>query len=280
MVKKLNFSDNRNTFLIGSCNGLVCFGRMSRVYSDSSVIDYFFYVYNPVMGHYHQIFDPLGNFEGNLIYGFGFVASKDDDYSLFVGGLQKRSSENFMYVYSLRSKEWKKIGVLDENEFSVLCGGRGVLVNETLHWDITQVRTSSFKKCICGFDLVVEAFKYVPLPKAFSSNGHYLEFQLCEMNGSLCVWTEDKINRGVEMWMLKEYGAWDSWMKMFKTDMMPGLSNFHGITENRKVLVQTDKGSLLLADPNEDLQKYTSLVKDYGDLEVVSYVRSLVSPSL
>jgi len=274
-VRNLSYSDNCvNTFLIGSFNGLVCFGR---IYSHSSV-DYHFNVCNPIMGQCHQVSDPLGNFGGKLIYGFGFVSSKDD-YRLFVGGLQRRSSENFVYVYSLRSKEWKKIGAFDEGKFSILWGGRGVLVNETLHWDISQVWTSSFKKCICAFDLVDETFKYVPLPKAFVGNGHYLEFSSCEMGGSLCLWAEG-INGEVEMWVLKQYGAWDSWMKLFKSDMMPGLGNFYGCTENGKVLAQTDEGSLLLVDPGESLPKYTSLVKDLGDIEIVSYVMSPVSPLL
>ena len=274
-VRNFSYSDNCiNTFLIGSFNGLVCFGR---VYSHASV-DYYFNVYNPIMGQYHQVLDPLGNFGGKLIYGFGFVSSMDD-YRLFVGGRQRRSSENFVYVYSLRSKEWKKIGTCHEDKFSIARGGRGVLVKETLHWDITQVWISSFKRYIYGFDLVDETFKYVPLPKAFVGNGHYLEFQLCEMGGSLCVWGEG-INGGIEMWMLKQYGEWDSWMKLFKTSMMPGLGNFYGRSENGKVLVQTDQGSLLLVDPDESLPKYTSLVTDLGDIEVVSYVRSPVSPFL
>lgn len=274
-VKNLNFSDNGvNTFLIGSCNGLVCIGR-SQI---SSFFEYRFKVYNPVMGHCYDVLDPLGNFGWKLIYGFGFVSSKDD-YMLFVGGLQRWSSENFVYVYSLRFKGWKKVGIFDKTELSVIRGGGGVLVNETLHWDMTQVRTSSAKKCICGFDLLDEAFKYVPMPNVYVGNGDYLDFKLCEMGGSLCAWTE-VINGGLEMWMLMQYGIRDSWMKMFKIDMIPRLDNFYGCTESGKVLVQADEGSLLLVDPNQSPPKYTSLVKDLGEIEVVSYFRSPVSPFL
>ncbi|KMT16035.1 hypothetical protein BVRB_3g052090 [Beta vulgaris subsp. vulgaris] len=274
LVKSLSFYDNGvNTFLIGSCNGLVCFGR-GNPFAD---IDYYFHIYNPVMGQFLHVLDPLGNFQGKLIYGFGYVSGKDD-YVLLIGGLQRRSYENYVYVYSLRSKDWKKIGTFDEYKFSIFMGGRGVLVNETLHWVRTQVRISN-AKCISGFDLSDETFKDVSMPKAFLGNDHFLDFSVSEMGGSLCAWAED-VYGGVEMWSLLQYGVSDSWTKLFKIDMMPDLGNFYGCTENGKVLVQTEEGSLLLADPDQSPTEYISLVKNLGDIEVVSYIQSPVSPFL
>ncbi|KAL2921856.1 hypothetical protein RDABS01_013347 [Bienertia sinuspersici] len=273
-VKGLKFYDNSvNTFLIGSCNGLVCFGRGNAF----AGFDYYFRVYNPVMGQFLHVLDPLGNFQGKLIYGFGFVSCKDD-YLLFVGGLQRRSYDNFVYVYSLRSNDWKKIGAFDEHEFSIFLGGIGVLVNETLHWDTSQVRISN-AKCICGFDLVEETFKDVRMPRMFLVDDHILDFKVCEMGGSLCVWAED-VYGGVEMWSLMQYGVWDSWTKLYKIDMIFELGNFYGCLENGKVLIQTDDGSLMLVDPNQSPPDFTSLVKDIGDIEIVSYIQSPVSPFL
>lgn len=274
LVKSIKFYDNGvNTFLVGSCNGLVCFGRGNAF----TRLNYSFYIYNPLMGQFLNAVDPLGNFEGKLIYGFGFVSSKDD-YLLFVGGLQRRSYENFVYVYSLRSNDWKKIGAFDANKFSIFLGGRGVLVNETLHWDATQVRTLNGKG-IYGFDLVDEIFKDVRMPRVFRGNDLFLDFKVSEVGGCLCAWAED-IYGGVEMWMLMQYGVWDSWTKLFKIDMIPGLDNFYGCSENGKVLVQTDDGSLLLADPDHGSTRFISIVKDLGGIEVVSYIRSPVSPFL
>ncbi|XP_074319822.1 F-box/kelch-repeat protein At3g23880-like [Silene latifolia] len=272
-VKNLNYNDNGvNTFLIGSCNGLICFGRGGS----SNGFHYYFRVYNPVMGHYCHVLDPLGNFQWVLMCGFGYVSSKDD-YFLFVAGLQKRSSEIFVYVFSIKAKIWRKIGVFNENELTIFSGGRGVLVNETLHWDRTQVWTPN-QKCICGFDLVDETFKDVKMPGAFSSRGGgNLSFKLCEINGCLGAWIVN-MNGLLEMWVLKEYGVWDSWMILFKMDMVPGFLNFRGWTENGKVLVQTDDGSLLLADPKSSPTEYVSLVKDLGDMDALSFVRSPVSP--
>ncbi|XP_021764101.1 F-box/kelch-repeat protein At3g06240-like isoform X1 [Chenopodium quinoa] len=271
-VKSLHFDDNGvNTFLIGSCNGLVCFGRGTAF----SKFGYNFRVYNPVMGQFLHVSDPLGNFQGKLIFGFGFVSCKND-YLLLVGGLQRKSYKNFVYIYSLRSNDWKKIGAFDEDEFSIYLGGRGVLVKETLHWVTTQVRRTN-AKCISGFDLVDESFKDVKMPRVFWRNDHFMDFKLSEMNGSLCAWGED-IYGGVEMWMLIQYGVWDSWTKLFKIDMIPGLDNFYGCLDSGKVLVQTNDGCLLLADPDQGQPRFMSLVKDLGDIEVVNYIRSPISP--
>ncbi|CAO2821296.1 unnamed protein product [Amaranthus hypochondriacus] len=274
LIKSLHFYDNGvNTFLIGSCNGLICFGRGNEF----NGFDYYFHVYNPIMGKSLHVFDPLGNFQGKLIYGFGFVSIKDD-YVLFVGGLQRGSLKTFVYVYSLKSNLWKKIGAFDENELSILMGGKGVLVNETLHWNMTRIRTSN-ARFITGFDLVNETFKDVKMPKEFLGNADVLEFGLNEMGGNLCVWDEDIYGR-VEIWMLMQYGVWDSWTKLFKIDTIPGLLNFYGCIENGKLLVQTNDGSLLFIDLDQDLSKSISLVKNLGDIEVVSYIRTLVSPFL
>ncbi|KAK9672451.1 hypothetical protein RND81_12G101700 [Saponaria officinalis] len=272
-VKNLSYYDNGvNTFLIGSSNGLVCFGRGAA----NSGFNYYFRVYNPVTGQYCHILDPLGNFQWMLMYGFGFVSCKDD-YLLFVGGLQRRTSMIYVYIYSLKSKMWKKIGVFSEFELTVFSGGRGVLVNETLHWDTTQVWTPN-KNCLCGFDLVDETFKDVRVPSVFlTGDGVNLDFKLCEISGCLGAWSVN-MNGVVEMWMLKCYGTWESWMSVFKIDLVLGLRNFCGWTENGKVLVQTDDGSLLLADTRKSPTEYKSLVKDLGDIDAVSFVRSPVSP--
>lgn len=274
-TKILHFSDNCvNTFLIGSCNGLICFGRGTAF----SKFGYNFRFYNPVTGRVLCVSDPLGNYQGRLICGFGFVSSKDD-YMLFVGGLQRRTSENFVYVYSLKSNDWRKIGEFGEDEFSIFFGGRGVLVNETLHWDKTQVRRSNAKS-ICGFNLVDESFKEVMMPRVFWGNDdHLLDFKVTEMGGCLCAWAQD-VYGGAEMWMLMQYGVWESWTKLFKIDLIPGLDNFYGCLENGKVLVHTNNGSLLLGHPDQGPRQLISLVKDLGDIEVVSYIQSPVSPFL
>ncbi|KAL9225397.1 hypothetical protein vseg_001329 [Gypsophila vaccaria] len=275
-VNHMSYYDNGvNTFLIGSCNGLVCFGRGVP----SSVFIYHFRVYNPVTGQFCQVLDPLGNFQWMLMYGFGYVSSLDD-YVLFVGGLQRRTSMIYVYVYSLQFKTWKKIGLFSEAEMCILSGGRGVLVNETLHWDTAQVWTRN-KKCLRGFDLVDEAFKDVRIPSAFlGRDGVNLEFKLCEIRGCLGAWNVKNTSGGVvEMWMLKEYGTWESWTNVFKIDVVLGLRSFCGWTESGRVLVQTDDGSLLLVDTSKSPTEYKSLVKDLGDIDAVSFVRSPVSPS-
>jgi len=199
-----------------------------------------------------------------------------DDYLLFIAGVQKRSNEVFVYVYSLKAKVWRKIVVVDESELSVFSGGRGVLVNDTLHWDRTQVWISN-KKCFCGFNLVDETFKDVRIPTAFLVNDGNLDFKLCEISGCLGAWSVN-VNEVVDMWVLKQYGEWNSWVKLFKIDMVPGLRNFCGWTENGNALVQTDDGSLLLANTSKSPTVYKSIVHELGDIDAMSFIRSPISP--
>lgn len=156
----------------------------------------------------------------------------------------------------------------------------GVLVNETLHWDMT-LGIRSLKKCICGFDLVDEKFNIMQLPatKWWDDRGVHSDCRLCSMNGCLCAWGTYE-NKRVEMWMLKEYGVRESWTKLFRLSMYDEIcelcEDFLGFTEFEKVLIQTDGECLVLADLSHHRAKYVCVAQTI--FEAVNYVESLVSP--
>lgn len=257
-----------DAFLIGSCNGLVCLSCKFEFGKPDIKI------YNPCTGDCLQVSDPPRDFRGNLIFGFGYVSTLDD-YKLVILGLRDRKS--FIYVYLLGSKQWKRSHQFNQHDFAEFIGDVGVLVAETLHWDMAWKPES---KSFVGFNLVDETFKEVKLPR-LSLAIEPFDPILCSLDGCLCVWAETRVGQ-VEMWMLKQYGNWESWTKLLKVDALPlwaeCCNKFLGSTKSGEFLVRSDEQRIMVVDPNQDPVRFSLISRDLYALDAVSYVKTLISP--
>ena len=285
--------DGGSLFLIGSANGLVCLGV------EYDEIGYKFVVYNPSTGDYFAANEPLEDFgscpDGALFFGFGYVSSSEDYKVLMMEIPKKRTLVSSIFVYSLRCNTWRSYKGFDKREMEIL-SEEGVLVHETLHYAVSGHCDSSIwgwgssfkkKKCIAAFNLVSEEFSKMPLPWAKFGHDHaYYQgdssFQLSTMDGCLCAWAKYR-DGGVQMWMLKQYGEWDSWTKMFNINMYMEFrihpQDFFGFSSTGKVLVRTNNEDLVLVNVDKRMSRYVSLVRQDTNMEVANFVGSLLSPS-
>ncbi|XP_056684342.1 F-box protein CPR1-like [Spinacia oleracea] len=222
-----------------------------------------------------------------LNFGFGYVSSLDD-YKIVAIALIKENlnTEIVIYVYSLRSKEWttkrKVYGdwfCFQSYDYPYL--SLGALVEENLHWNISE----GDHKCIGWFDLAKDEFKIMRLPNfelGDQINNVQYGFALYSINECLCTWRQ-YWNGRVEVWMMREYGKWGSWTKMFDRNLSDDL--YHccklvGLQDSGKILIMTRHTNLVLADMNCDPPIFVRLgpIGSARFVGGVSHVHSLISP--
>ncbi|GMH05277.1 hypothetical protein Nepgr_007117 [Nepenthes gracilis] len=255
--------------IVGSCDGLVCLNLD---------ID-FFYIWNPSIRKWRETEGPFRFYskfwEFNYIWGFGHVSSIDD-YKIVEAIGDVLSDKLMAYVFTLKTRAWRRIGVLE----GVVCRPtKGVLVNETLHWAMT-LPTPKEDWRIVAFDLVEETFHEIPHPKLGDRSKPF--FLSC-MGGCLSLYWEnnDKIE---EIWMLKQYGDWDSWMKRYQWKGNVDLyeksnrAQFFGFTRTGKFLMHRHGEKLLLVDPNQIPFEFFKISECAVELDAASYTESLISP--
>ncbi|GAB4843901.1 hypothetical protein Ancab_013865 [Ancistrocladus abbreviatus] len=265
------------SFSVGSCNGLVCFGSYFHGFHHVNN----FYFYNPITRQHRRVSTPFqGLSRQDMTAAFGY-SSFLEDYRFVVVCRPVRTSGTRVFVYSLfRDNSWTEIKGEGIREIeSLVPAEMGVEVDEKLHWLMAPVSDQNDVR-IVGFDLVDKGCKLVPMPMP----NLRLSSRLSVLSGCLCIWSYDEHGEA-QLWMLKRYGAWDSWTKMFNLgvdvrspDFGVGGDKSVGFIEAKKVFVQTTCRKLLIAGLYQNPPAYETVVNDLGDYEVMSYVESLISP--
>ncbi|XP_074283748.1 F-box protein CPR1-like [Silene latifolia] len=212
--------------IIGCCNGLLLLGCGNNNTN--------FLLMNPSTGFYTVI--PGGN---ELVcycnYGFGYDAINDDYKIVIFDGY------NGLHVANLKDKLWRYLG--DDDLFDVAYGNRvaAVFDNHLCHW-LVWCELQNKHRIIC-FHLCFEIWTTeVPLPdfkdNAADNSGTTSHFAnllvencrdgrndvtaLHVLDGFLSVLTQSKtVDNGYDVWVMKEYGIKESWVKLF------GFSDSH-----------------------------------------------------
>ncbi|XP_021750758.1 F-box protein CPR30-like [Chenopodium quinoa] len=222
--------ETQKLYLFGSCNGVVCI-------SDPSKNDVF--LYNPLTNSHRKL--PADRTTPNLIheavlFGFGYD-SKNDDYKVLkiVQGLKFEGSfNNEAKLYSLNNHSWKCVEGIP---YYVLYGDRhGVYFNEVIHFMVNYMESDS-KSCkfIASFDLRTESFELMDFPSyddKLRNPLEYLELYLKQLGGCLCLVVNydtdnyahmfppgvelgNQILYRTDLWVMKEFGNKESWVKLF-----------------------------------------------------------------
>ncbi|KAL2898843.1 F-box protein CPR1 [Bienertia sinuspersici] len=189
---------------------------------------------NPSTGPYFSIPPPidhpskdhrLGIFSVNVI-GFGYDCLNDDykvveivEYDLF--GLRIRDT----LVYSLKKNSWRVNESVSLPIISLKINETGALVNNhLLHW----LFKPRFPRIAC-FDLRSEQWaQNVPLPDLrWHKKGDDL-VHLSVFDGCLCLLTKEvSFINSVNVWVMKEYGVKESWVKLLGVSDLPCTMALH-----------------------------------------------------
>ncbi|XP_059635248.1 F-box protein CPR1-like [Cornus florida] len=150
--------------IVGSCNGLICLISLG--------VNEVLMLLNPSTKK-HQILPPMPPPSSEIcdtVHGFGYDPVNDDYKivnvaTLFDDEVNPLGSE--ITVFSLKSNVWRRIN----HRFSNLLrpGQHGVFFNGALHWVATRQPELHEDNYIAAFDLRVENFREVQLPKDFWS---------------------------------------------------------------------------------------------------------------
>ncbi|KAK6156411.1 hypothetical protein DH2020_010659 [Rehmannia glutinosa] len=171
--------------LVGCCDGLISILMGQRQ----------FFLWNPSTRTYKALPDVDEGFKHPYVTqcGFGFDES-NSDYKA-VGK-----------IYSLKTNSWKTLMGLDVDSF-VEEGGK--LVSGKLHWE----RKSDLNNRIwdiVSFDLKSEVYGIVDQPNYREGKYHP---SLGVLGGCICVLCDYK-KICVDVWVMKEYGVRESWVKV------------------------------------------------------------------
>ncbi|XP_044500211.1 F-box/kelch-repeat protein At3g23880-like [Mangifera indica] len=272
------------TKVLGSCNGML----LIRLETDegSNGVPVTFLLWNPTIREFKMIpgFYIRSSFRFQ-VSGFGYNSSIDN-YKVVVIMSNWNSDLVHGLIYNLKTNSWKQV----ENFYFppshiYLPDEIGTtLVNGAPHWVTLSLNEGEVNKIIY-FDLVEEEFKEFLSPPpsvgTFRTSLGIFEGCLCEIRLRR---EENYTEHTLEVWVMKEYGVTESWIKLMNLSLGLWLSN----TRHIRPLTVSKNGdevvmiiywrNMVSFNPTTGEVKNVSLRVDRGHV-TASYEESLVSPN-
>ncbi|KAM6570370.1 hypothetical protein CsatB_018355 [Cannabis sativa] len=269
----------RNVEFVGSDNGVICL-----VEEDHNEV----YLWNPAieMGKHRKLPpSPYAPSRGrkysmHTLYGFGYEPLTNDLKVVAASYGDKQCCSFFqrgeqVAVYSLKNNSWKTMLMPDifasyahndsDNDdncpkvFTV--EKESVVVSGSIHWSIYYSRRYEgvdYYYGVVAFDLSSEEFKLIKLPSSFKYKDSPFP-QIFNMRDCLSLLTFNYSTK-IEIWVMKEYGVWDSWTKHLSL----GSSQINlfqiwplGVSHNGNLLLSkriVDEPSLDESSPSTDFR--------------------------
>ncbi|KAL7601829.1 hypothetical protein Lser_V15G25413 [Lactuca serriola] len=265
--------------VIDSVDGLIC-----SSYSDTAI-----QIWNPSLSTlldlppYSMPSDEYDSIK--IFFRFGFDPKTDDYKVVKLTAFADGSSVIWwmdVEIYSMKKGSWKfitervpsHITWIDENEVVCVDGHDG-----HLHW-LGHFGEEKVSKMILVFDLGSETFHEIPFPDSIVAFKCGRLDALGVLGGKLCVMSRDEDEDvGCVVWVMKEYGVAESWVKHHVFSQFIGDTYPFGFTSANKFLIQDQYYRLVLYDPvTEEAQilKNDFSFPEYEAGKIVEYVDSLV----
>ncbi|CAL5201209.1 unnamed protein product [Lathyrus oleraceus] len=257
-------------YIVGSCDGILC---LANYYKPLVVLC------NPSIRKFQELspFDnPRVDSQPNMTCGFGYDhVSRNYKvvvvYYFYKKGIPEDTSK--VKVHTLGTDSWKSIKMFPSD--AVFSEKSGKYVNGTINWLAFLKRRPSDPPFIVSFDLNKESYQKVLLPDP----GGIDVFNLtsCVFRDWLCIISDH------DVWVMKEYGIKESWIKLFNFSCLRDpiktsiLTNVIYIFEHDLVLLEFschEKNKLFLYNSKNGTFKSVAMFR--STLEVC--VESLISP--
>ncbi|KAM7280693.1 hypothetical protein ACFE04_007827 [Oxalis oulophora] len=191
-------------------------------------------------------------------YGFGYDHLNDDYKVVRIAqftDIYAKCMHCEVMIYSLKQNAWRK--VTQDFPYSLtVVHNSSAFVSGNMHFQVEPISQLApvllihkrAANMIVAFDFSMENYNVVPLPHSLLSRNIHLNFTV--LGGCLCV--IPITNRAVrgDIWVMKEYGVKDSWVKLFSVVPEGKKSNYPDLlpvafsTNGNKVLLEiSGKGS-------------------------------------
>ncbi|WOG84519.1 hypothetical protein DCAR_0103703 [Daucus carota subsp. sativus] len=246
----------------GSCNGLILLENNRGVR----------FLLNPTTLKFRRLPRQYGGYYNKML-GFGYDSSSDDHVIVLISCLLSDKSNAYVFVYELKGNIWKSVQV-SPYDHSLIRLVPGIFFKGYLHWFAKDGKDGLL--LIAAFDLAKKGFSRVALPDGIVDlKTEFLSIQV--LHGCLCVIAE--YNSKTELWIMKEYGVVESWIKL-AVDVSEGSWLVSTHLEEDSLLMLKGSQFLLLVSNTEEakLQPVNVLGLPSGFKIGMSYVDSLFSP--
>lgn len=225
------FGDNRRLYnyldfsfcncsvrIVGSLNGILCLSDVDNANN--------FYFCNPSIRKWIQLPEPSyvcqrGDTFG-LTLGFGFDAVTNDFKVVRIAHSKAHAVPPRVDIYKYNTGIWEDISHVS-GSYLFSTATPYVYVNGACHWITSKLELkissiSSCRKVIVMFNMHDETFSDMILPCGLTDGSRPLfdEMFLYVSEESLCLVSHKyDINKPIDIWMMREYGVPDSWVKQF-----------------------------------------------------------------
>ncbi|MCL7035275.1 hypothetical protein MKW94_022326 [Papaver nudicaule] len=262
------------SYMVGSCNGLVCLGRYYHQRVDP------IYIFNPATGEYvilPKLIIPEGSSFPRIARGFGYVPSTNEYKVVRIFYPDYKSPTGHVQVYTLGSGcGWRtKTAPFPEVDYEVPAS----FVNGSLYW-YDELK-------VYAFDLAKEEMRMVPSPPPCHTIdlGSPMDnnYGLVVLRGNLCFFHQTLKAPDMEIWSLKKTDMNESWCKDFtityekkdEEDFWPII-----LTDDNKIIFVKDYDTIECYDPKNTTWKEIVAKDPHLNLSgiwVTSHVNTFVS---
>ncbi|XP_019232636.1 PREDICTED: F-box protein At3g07870-like isoform X2 [Nicotiana attenuata] len=204
--------------IVGSCNGLLCLSDDLWGYRDRS------YIWNPSIRKSVKLPEPIftyrtyGPFDHTLGFGFDSVTNDYKVVRIVHSELYTDWVPPHAELYKLSTGVWQDITPVSPSCMYVP-KIPGFYMNGTCHWIASKQKGGESQNMIVLFDVHEETFWEMMVPDSLVWNfsGFFCnEFVLFASDESLCLADSSSGNdKTIDIWMMKEYGDPESWVKQF-----------------------------------------------------------------
>ncbi|XP_028755838.1 F-box/LRR-repeat/kelch-repeat protein At2g27520-like [Neltuma alba] len=263
--------------IIGSSNGLLCvtIHENESVISPSSLL-----LWNPSTRDVREV--PNSRTIDSCVLGFGFSSSLNDYKIVVIDGMDCE-----VEVYSLKTDSWKEIEYVNLLDDVFISPNTVVSFDGAIFWNGQKPGNKRKVGVIVSFDIVMEAFSLIPLPRVHSNSFINLTVYKDKLailssgaggSSNINLWVrEEDIGSSRERW---------SWTKKFTSGPCPWTLNGGGtIWRNEIVMSGTETcGKLWKKKPESGLcmlnlttnEFKVVVVPKHGSYQFLNHVESLL----
>nr|XP_027118269.1 F-box/kelch-repeat protein At3g23880-like [Coffea arabica] len=252
---KIQHPAKKSIDIVGSCNGLVCIAmeHIFNPFASDSIRDLCLFLWNPSIRKYRKLpqcsfgFD----FEKSDVAACGFGYDElHDDYKfiafLRVHSPEKIAEDQVVEICSQRTNSWKTKEVFKKYSFRPFQGG--YVVDGKLHWSGTfhheeEDDYPSYK--IVSFDLADETYGEIELPENYKGKSNALRWSIGVLGEGRLAFFWLHIP-DLDVWIMTDYGATQSWTKMCSIRYPKDLQCRLGFHLNVHLVFLSERGELLL----------------------------------
>ncbi|XP_004247554.1 F-box/kelch-repeat protein At3g23880-like [Solanum lycopersicum] len=257
-------------YTVGSVNGLICL-----VSPEKELI-----LWNPSIRKYKKLPTPkIKTTLGYCLYSFGYDEFRDD-YKVVVLWNDNLSPQIEVQKYSLKRDSWRWV---DDCPSMVPLTQSGNFVNGKIYW-ITSIHPNT--RSIISIDLADGKWGEMELPCYWKGGrGLLLSFGVLAVLGSdLLIWCGFVETDMVDVWLRKEYGVKESWIKMFTLNILRDLSVYgylepiHLYMASGSEILVVLGSKFMIYNLKGDQLRSSKVINSYNWDEEEIYIESLVCP--